>query len=54
MYDLSFEPTEPQANRRDRPDAEVPVVDAGHFAVDMAADEIALLGPGLSRSGRAG
>ena len=42
-YDLSFEPTEPEAYRRDVPKAEVHVLDAGHFALDTAADEIAEL-----------
>ena len=40
-YDLSFELTEPQAYRRDVPKAEVHVLDAGHFALDTAADDIA-------------
>jgi pimeloyl-ACP methyl ester carboxylesterase len=42
-YDLSFEPTEPEAYRRDVPGAEVHVLNAGHFALDTAADEIASL-----------
>jgi pimeloyl-ACP methyl ester carboxylesterase len=40
-YDLSFDPSEPEAYRRDVPKAEVHVLDAGHFALDTAADEIA-------------
>ena len=40
-YDPSFEPTEPEAYRRDVPKAEVHVLDAGHFALDTAADQIA-------------
>jgi pimeloyl-ACP methyl ester carboxylesterase len=40
-YDLSFELSEPEAYRRDVPTAEVHVLDAGHFALDTAADEIA-------------
>jgi pimeloyl-ACP methyl ester carboxylesterase len=40
-YDLSFELTEPEAYRRDVPKAQVRVLDAGHFALDTAADEIA-------------
>ncbi len=40
-YELSFEPTEPEAYRRDVPQAEVHIVDGGHFALDTAADEIA-------------
>ena len=42
-HDLSFDPSEPEAYRRDVPSAEVHVLDAGHFALDTAADEIALL-----------
>ena len=40
-YDLSFEPMEPEAYRRDVPKAQVHVLDAGHFALDTAADESA-------------
>ena len=42
-YDLSFDLSEPEAYRRDVPKAEVHVLDAGHFALDTAADEIANL-----------
>jgi len=42
-YDLSFELSEPEAYRRDVPKARVHVLDAGHFALDTAADEIASL-----------
>jgi pimeloyl-ACP methyl ester carboxylesterase len=42
-YDLSFDLSEPEAYRRDVPSAEVHVLDAGHFALDTAADEIAAL-----------
>ena len=42
-YDLSFELSEPEAYRRDVPNAEVHVVEGGHFALDTAADEIARL-----------
>jgi pimeloyl-ACP methyl ester carboxylesterase len=42
-YDLSFDPSEPEAYRRDVPSAQVHVLDAGHFALDTAADEIAEL-----------
>ncbi|HEY0467034.1 MAG TPA: alpha/beta hydrolase [Polyangiaceae bacterium] len=42
-YDLSFELTEPEAYRRDVPKAQVQVLNAGHFALDTAADEIANL-----------
>jgi pimeloyl-ACP methyl ester carboxylesterase len=40
-YDPSFELSEPEAYRRDVPTADVHVLDAGHFALDTAADEIA-------------
>ena len=40
-YDPSFEPAEADAYRRDVPKARVHVLDAGHFALDTAADEIA-------------
>jgi pimeloyl-ACP methyl ester carboxylesterase len=42
-YDLSFDPGEPERYRNDVPTAEVHVLDAGHFALDTAADEIAAL-----------
>jgi len=42
-YDMSFEPSEPEAYRRDVSNAEVHVLDAGHFALDTAADQIAQL-----------
>jgi len=42
-YDLSFDPSEPEAYRRDVSNAEVHVLEAGHFALDTAADEIAAL-----------
>ena len=42
-YDLSFEPSEPEAYRRDVPKAEVHVLEAGHFALDTRADQIAQL-----------
>ena len=42
-HDLSFELTEPEAYRRDVPNAEIHVLDAGHFALDTASDEIAVL-----------
>lgn len=40
-YDLSFESGEPERYRKDVPHAEVHVMDAGHFALDTKADEIA-------------
>jgi pimeloyl-ACP methyl ester carboxylesterase len=42
-HDLSFDLSEPEAYRRDVPSAQVHVFDAGHFALDTAADEIAAL-----------
>src|ERR1700686_1604862 len=42
-YDLSFDLGEPERYRKDVPHAEVHVLDAGHFALDTAADEIAEL-----------
>jgi pimeloyl-ACP methyl ester carboxylesterase len=40
-YELSFDPGEPERYSKDVPDAEVRVVDGGHFALDTAADAIA-------------
>jgi len=42
-HDLSFELSEPEAYRRDVLSAQVHVLEAGHFALDTAADEIASL-----------
>jgi len=42
-HDLSFDPGEPERYRKDLPDAKVYVLDAGHFALDTQADEIASL-----------
>jgi len=42
-YDPSFDIGEPERYREDVHDAEVHFLDAGHFAVDTAADEIAAL-----------
>ncbi len=42
-YDPSFDPGEPERYRRDVLNAEVHVLDAGHFALDTKADEIAEL-----------
>ena len=46
-YEVSFDPSEPEAYRRDVPKAEVHIVDGGHFALDTAADEIATLVAGF-------
>ena len=40
-YELSFDPSEPGAYRRDVPKAEVQIVNGGHFALDTAANQIA-------------
>jgi len=40
-YETSFDPSEPESYREDVPNAEVHIVDGGHFALDTAADEIA-------------
>jgi pimeloyl-ACP methyl ester carboxylesterase len=40
-HDLSFDPGEPERYRKDVPNAGVYVLDAGHFALDTRADEIA-------------
>jgi pimeloyl-ACP methyl ester carboxylesterase len=40
-HDLSFDPGEPERYRKDVPSAEVYVLEAGHFALDTKADEIA-------------
>ena len=42
-YDPSFDISEPEAYRRDVPNAEVHILDAGHFALDTAADQSAQL-----------
>ncbi|MEI9813604.1 MAG: alpha/beta hydrolase [Acidobacteriota bacterium] len=50
-HDLSFELGEPERYRRDVPNAEVHVLDAGHFALDTKADEIAVLVDKFMRAG---
>jgi pimeloyl-ACP methyl ester carboxylesterase len=42
-HDLSFDRGEPERYRKDVPKAKVHVLDAGHFALDTKADEIAAL-----------
>ncbi len=42
-YEASFDWSEPESYRRDVPNAEVHIVDGGHFALDTAADDIASL-----------
>ena len=51
-YDPSFDLSESEAYRRDVPKAQVHVLDAGHFALDTAADEIAELVRGFMSSKR--
>ncbi len=51
-YDLSFDLSEPEAYRRDVPNAQIHVLEAGHFALDTAADEIATLVRGFVDSSR--
>ncbi len=46
-FDLSFDVGEPERYRKDVPKAEVHILDAGHFALDTAADEIAALVQGF-------
>jgi pimeloyl-ACP methyl ester carboxylesterase len=53
-HDLSFDLGEPERYRKDVPNAEVHVLDAGHFALDTAADEIAELVRGFVASSRSG
>jgi pimeloyl-ACP methyl ester carboxylesterase len=42
-HDLSFDLGEPERYRKDVPNAEICVLDAGHFALDTKTDEIAAL-----------
>jgi pimeloyl-ACP methyl ester carboxylesterase len=42
-HDLSFDPGEPERYRKDVPNAKVYVLDAGHFALDTKAEEMAVL-----------
>jgi pimeloyl-ACP methyl ester carboxylesterase len=42
-HDLSFDPGEPERYRKDVPSAEVYVLEAGHFALDTKANEMAAL-----------
>jgi pimeloyl-ACP methyl ester carboxylesterase len=49
-YDLSFDLSEPHAYQRDVPSADVHVLEAGHFALDTPAEEIAALVRGFLSS----
>ena len=51
-YDLSFDPSEPEAYRKDVPGAEVHVLEAGHFALDTKGEEIAGLVRGFMLGGK--
>jgi pimeloyl-ACP methyl ester carboxylesterase len=53
-YESSFDPSEPEAYRRDVPNAQVHILDGGHFALDTAADEIAALVRGFAGSSSRG
>jgi len=48
-HDLSFDPGEPVRYLKDVPNAQVYVLDAGHFALDTKADEIAALVGGFMK-----
>ena len=49
-YDRSFNLSEPEAYRRDVPGVTVHVLDAGHFALDTAVDDIAGLVRGFVKT----
>jgi pimeloyl-ACP methyl ester carboxylesterase len=49
-HDLSFDPGEPERYRKDVPNAKIYVLDAGHFALDTKADEIAGLARGFMQA----
>jgi pimeloyl-ACP methyl ester carboxylesterase len=51
-YELSFDPGEPERYRKDVPDAEVHIVDGGHFALDTAADQVAAFVQGFIGASR--
>jgi pimeloyl-ACP methyl ester carboxylesterase len=53
-YESSFDPSEPEAYRRDVPNAQVHILDGGHFALDTASDEIAALVRGFAGSSSRG
>jgi len=42
-HDPSFDPGEPERYRADVPGAQIHILDAGHFALDTKAGEIATL-----------
>jgi pimeloyl-ACP methyl ester carboxylesterase len=49
-HDLSFDLGEPERYRKDIPNAQIYVLDAGHFALDTKADEIAALVRGFMKA----
>jgi pimeloyl-ACP methyl ester carboxylesterase len=49
-HDPSFDIGEPERYRKDVPDAQIHVLDAGHFALDTKADEIAALVRGFMQA----
>jgi len=51
-HDLSFDLGEPERYRRDVPNADIHILDAGHFALDTKADEIAVLVNEFMKSSR--
>ena len=53
-YESSFDPGEPERYRKDVPNAEIHILDGGHFALDTAADEIATLVRDFVDSSRGG
>ena len=53
-FELSFDPGEPERYRKDMPNAEVHIVDSGHFALDTASHQIAALVQGFVGASREG
>jgi pimeloyl-ACP methyl ester carboxylesterase len=53
-YELSFDAGEPERFRADVPNAEIHIVDGGHFALDTAADQIAAFVQGFLPSSPGG
>ena len=51
-YEASFDPSEPEAYRRDVPKAEVHIVDGPHFALHTAPDQIADFVQGFMKQAR--
>jgi pimeloyl-ACP methyl ester carboxylesterase len=53
-HDLSFDPDEPERYHKDVQNAAVHILDAGHFALDTASDQIAALVLNFVGSARSG